>query len=104
MEISEVKKLVNIINYQEGAVVSKTILDKNTGTITFFAFAEGEGLSEHTAPYAALVQIIDGEAIVEISGKEYKVKEGEMIIMPANEPHSLRAQKKFKMMLVMIKS
>ena len=79
----------DIIDYQENAVVSRTIVDKNSGSVTFFAFANGQGLSEHSAPYDALVYIMDGEAEVIISKKSYKLKKDEMIIMPANEPHSL---------------
>jgi quercetin dioxygenase-like cupin family protein len=90
--------------YQDGAVVSKEVLKKNTGTVTVFAFDQGQGLSEHTAPFDALVEILDGEAEVIISGKAHQVSEGEMIIMPANEPHALKANKRFKMMLVMIRS
>ena len=98
---SELEKLVG---YQTSSVVSKTIIKKQTGTVTLFAFDKGEGLSEHTAPFDALVYLIDGEAEVIISGKTNLVKHGEMIIMPANEPHALKAKEKFKMMLVMIKS
>jgi len=100
----KVFNLNELINYQDGSVVSRTIMDKKAGTTTLFAFAEGEGLSEHTAPFDALVYILDGEAEVTISGKPFQVKKGEMIIMPANDPHALRATKLFKMLLVMIKS
>jgi quercetin dioxygenase-like cupin family protein len=91
------------VNYADGAVVSKTILDAPAGTLTFFAFAEGEGLSEHTAPYDATVHILDGEATIIIDGKSITVKEGELIIMPANIRHELRAEKPFKMLLIMIR-
>jgi len=84
--------------------VSRTIVDKKTGTVTLFAFDEGQGLSEHTAPFDALVYILGGEGIIIISGKASRVNASEMIIMPANEPHALRAVKKFKMVLVMIRS
>jgi quercetin dioxygenase-like cupin family protein len=84
--------------------VSRTLIDKKTGTVTLFAFDKQQGLSEHTAPYDALVQIIDGEAEVTISGKKHQLKQGEMIIMPANKPHALKAIERFKMMLVMIRS
>ena len=97
-------ELEKLVDYQTGSVVSKTIIKKQTGTVTLFAFDKGEGLSEHTAPFDALVYLIDGEAEVIISGKANLVKQGEMIIMPANEPHALKAKEKFKMMLVMIKS
>jgi quercetin dioxygenase-like cupin family protein len=95
--------LSNLIEYQEGSVVSRTIIDKNAGTVTLFAFDQGEGLSEHTAPYDALVYILDGEAEVTISGKLIKMKKDELTIMPANEPHALSAVTKFKMLLVMIR-
>jgi quercetin dioxygenase-like cupin family protein len=96
--------LVNLVDYQEGTVVSRTLIDKKVGTLTLFAFDEGQGLSEHTAPFDAFVYILDGEAEIVISGKAYSVGTGEMIIMPANEPHSLKAVEKFKMMLVMIRA
>ncbi|MDP3947670.1 MAG: cupin domain-containing protein [bacterium] len=97
-------KLTDLIEYQEGSIVSRTIIDKPTGTLTLFAFDEGQGLSEHTAPFDALVYLLDGEAVVTISGKPLKMKQGEIVIMPANQPHALRATQPFKMMLVMIKS
>ena len=96
--------LVNLIDYQKGSVVSRTLIDKKVGTLTLFAFDEGQGLSEHTAPFDAFVYILDGEAEVIISSKAHSVDTGKMIIMPANEPHSLKAPKKFKMMLVMIRA
>jgi quercetin dioxygenase-like cupin family protein len=99
----QVKNLSDLVKYQENAVVSSEILKKDAGTVTVFAFDEGQGLSEHTAPFDALVNIIDGRAEVSISGKLFTVKEGEMIVMPANKPHSLKAMVKFKMLLVMIK-
>ena len=93
-----------LVNYQGGAVVSKTVMAKKTGTVTLFAFDKGQGLSTHSAPFDALVQILDGEARITIAGKPLKVGGGEMVIMPANKPHSLKALKPFKMMLVMVKS
>lgn len=99
----QVVKLSGLIDYQDGSVVSRTVIEKGTGTVTVFAFDEGEGLSEHTAPFDALVYIIDGEAEVTISGKPNRVKAGQMIIMPADKPHALRAVKRFKMLLVMIR-
>jgi quercetin dioxygenase-like cupin family protein len=94
----------DLIAYQEGAVVSRTLIDKKVGTVTIFAFDEGQGLSEHTAPFDAMAQILDGEAEIRISGKPFHLKTGEMIVMPANQPHSLRAITAFKMMLIMIRS
>jgi len=99
----QVKNLSDLVKYQENAVVSSEIIKKDTGIITVFAFDKGQGLSEHTTLFDALVNIIDGQAEVTISGNLYTVKKGEMIIMPANEPHSLKAVEKFKMLLVMIK-
>jgi quercetin dioxygenase-like cupin family protein len=96
--------LADLIDYQEGSVVSRTVIDKKAGTVTLFAFDENEGLSEHTAPYDALVYVFDGEADVVISGNPVRVKKGEMTIMPANAPHALKAVTKFKMLLVMIRS
>lgn len=92
------------VEYQKDAVVSRTMLDKKTGTVTLFAFDAGQGLSEHTAPFDAMVQVLDGEAEVTISGKAGIVKQGEMVVMPAGKPHALRAVKRFKMLLVMIKA
>ena len=93
-----------VISYQEDSVVSKTIITGDTGSVTIFAFSQGQGLSEHTAQFDALVYILDGESEITISGKSIKAKEGEMVIMPANKPHSLKAIRQFKMLLVMIKS
>lgn len=97
-------RLIDLVDYQEGAIVSKTILDKRAGTVTLFAFDGGQALSEHTAPYDALVCILDGEATVTVSGKRHQLKEGEAILMPANEPHALEGPARFKMMLTMIRS
>ena len=102
--VGQPNRLIDLVAYQEGSVVSRTLIDKKTGTLTLFAFDEGQGLSEHTAPFDALVHILDGEAEVSISSRPIRLKEGEMVIMPANEPHSLTASKRFKMMLVMIRS
>ena len=96
--------IVDLVAYQEGSVVSKTILDKNTGTVTLFAFAKGQGLSEHTTPFDAMVIVLDGTAEITIAGNPLTVKTGETIIMPANQPHALQADERFKMMLVMIRS
>jgi len=96
--------LADLVQYQEQTVVSKTIIDKAPGTVTLFAFGKDQGLSEHTAPFDALVYIVDGEAAVTIAGTEHRVRKGEMIIMPANQPHALRAVQDFKMVLVMIRA
>ena len=98
------QKLADLIEYQEGSVVSRTIIDKETGTVTIFAFDEGQGLSEHTAPFDAMVYALDGTVEVTISDKMFPLTKDEMIIMPANEPHALKATKRFKMLLTMIKS
>jgi len=100
----QVKKLSDLIKYQENAIVSSEIIKKDTGTVTVFAFDKKQGLSEHTAPFDALVNVIDGQTEVTISGEVFPVKEGEIIIMPANKPHSIKAVEKFKMLLVMIKN
>ena len=97
-------KTIDLVDYQEGSVVSRTIIDEDAGTVTLFAFDEGQGLSEHTAPYDALVHLLDGEAEIVISGKPLRLREGEMVLMPAKEPHSLKAIGKFKMILTMIRS
>lgn len=97
-------KLADTVGYQKGSVVSQEIARKATGTVTVFAFDEGQGLSEHTAPFDALVYILDGEASIRIDGKPHRVGAGELVVMPANKPHALQADKRFKMMLVMIKS
>ncbi len=102
--IAKAASLEGLIDYQEGSVVSRTIIDKKTGTVTLFAFDENQGLSEHTAPFDALVHVLDGEVDVTISGKLVKLKKGEMTIMPANQPHALTAKTRFKMLLTMIKS
>ena len=98
------QKLADLIDYQEGSVVSRTIMDKETGTVTLFAFDERQGLSEHTVPFYAMVYALDGAVEVKISGKMFPLTKGEIIIMPANEPHALKATKPFKMLLTMIKS
>lgn len=94
----------DLVPYQEGSVVSKTLIDKKIGTVTLFSFDAGQGLSEHTAPYDAFVQVVDGEAEVTIEGEKHAVVAGQMIIMPANKPHALKGVKPFKMLLVMIRA
>lgn len=101
--MTDPKKLVDLVNYQEGTVVSKTLINKKTGTVTLFAFDKGEGLSEHTAPFDALVCILDGKAEITISGEPVTVENGGMIIMPADKTHALKALERFKMLLVMIR-
>lgn len=100
---SAVLNIKDLVSYQTGSVVSRTLIDKSVGTVTVFAFDHGQGLSEHTAPFDAFVQIIDGTADITIDGYLHTVKEGEMIIMPANRPHSLKANPQFKMLLTMIR-
>ncbi len=95
--------MIDLVNYEEGSVVSRTLIDKMAGTVTLFAFDAGEGLSEHTAPYDAMVIDIDGDVEVKIAGQPHNLTTGDMMIMPANSPHALRALTKFKMMLVMVK-
>jgi quercetin dioxygenase-like cupin family protein len=102
--IAKASNLEGLIDYQEGSVVSRTLIDKDAGTVTLFAFDENQGLSEHTAPYDAMVQVFEGEVTITISGKPVELKKGEITIMPANEPHSLAAKTRFKMLLTMVKS
>ncbi len=96
--------LVNLLDYQKDAVVSKTIIDKKTGTVTLFAFDQGQGLSEHTAPFDAMVQVLDGQVEIRIAGSPHLLGTGQVIIMPANQPHALKAVMPFKMLLTMIRS
>ena len=102
--MAQVMNLAGMVAYQEGSVVSRTLIDKKVGTVTLFAFAVGQGLSKHTAPFDAMVYLLDGEADVSISGKPYHLKNGDMLIMPANKPHALKATRAFKMLLVMVRS
>ena len=101
---SKAMALAGLVEYQAGAVVSRTVAEKTAGTITVFAFDAGHGLSEHSAPYDAFVYAIDGEAEITISGEKHRLVEGQMIIMPADAPHAVRAVTAFKMLLVMIRS
>lgn len=101
---SKTIEIENLLDYQDNAVVSREIIRKETGTVTIFAFDKGEGLSEHTAPFDAMVQVVDGTAEIIIAGKINTVKKGEMIIMPAEIPHALNAVERFKMILTMIRS
>jgi quercetin dioxygenase-like cupin family protein len=104
MPVAEAVCLKDLVNYQEGAVVSRTLINRATGTVTLFAFDEEEGLSEHTAPFDALAQLVEGEAEIVVSGKPILAKAGEMVLMPARQPHSLKALTRFKMLLTMIRS
>ncbi len=99
----EIMKTEKLVEYQKGAVVSRTLVNKPAGTVTLFSFDKGEGLSEHTAPYDALVHILDGKAEVTIDGEPHNLGRGDMVIMPANCTHALTAVERFKMMLVMVK-
>jgi quercetin dioxygenase-like cupin family protein len=101
---AEVKPLGELLQYQDGSIVSRVLLKSKGGTVTLFAFDQGEGLSEHTAPFEALVFVVDGEAEVEIAGKTYSVRSGETITLPANIPHAVRAATRFKMLLTMIRA
>ena len=101
---AQVARAAELVNYQDGAIVSRELVKKPTGTVTVFAFDEGQGLSEHTAPFDALVQVVEGEAEIMISGKPHHVTGGEMILMPAHQPHALKAFTRFKMLLTMIRS
>ena len=101
---AKILRLKELLAYQGDAVVSQTLVDKEAGTVTVFAFDSGQGLGEHTAPYDALVIVVDGEVEIEISGESFHLREGEMIIMPANKPHALKAITKFKMILIMIRA
>ena len=101
---AEVRSLGELLEYQDGSIVSRVLLKNNGGTVTLFAFDRGEGLSEHTAPFEALVLVIDGEAEVEIAGRPYSVRTGETITLPANIPHAVKAATRFKMLLTMIRA
>jgi quercetin dioxygenase-like cupin family protein len=101
---AQAQNLAGLIDYQEGSIVSRTLIDKTAGTVTVFAFDQNQGLSEHTAPYDAMVVALNGEVEVTISGKPVLLKKDEMTIMPANQPHALMAKTKFKMLLIMIKA
>ena len=101
---SEILKITDLATYQEGAIVSRQITKEEAGNVTLFAFDQGQELSEHTAPFDALVHLLDGEAEIRISGRSYILMAGDAIIMPANEPHAVRAMKKFKMLLTMIRA
>ena len=101
---AEVATATKLVNYQDGAIVSREIIKKPTGSVTIFAFDEGQGLSEHTSPFDALVQVVEGAAEIMISGQSHPLQGGEMILLPAGQPHALKALKRFKMILTMIRS
>lgn len=100
---SRVIQLVDLADYEKNSIVSRTIIDKKIGTVTFFAFDKGQGLSEHTAPFDALIYVIEGLARVYVEEKPFNLKKGSMIILPENKPHSLKALKRFKMILTMVR-
>jgi quercetin dioxygenase-like cupin family protein len=101
---AEVDRVVELASYQEGSVVSRVLIRRSTGNVTLFAFDEGQELSEHTAPFDALVHVLEGKAEIVIAGKPFQLGAGEVILMPANRPHALRAISRFKMLLIMIRS
>ncbi len=100
----EVQPLADLVGYEEASVVSRTLMDKETGTVTLFAFDAEQGLSEHTTPFDALVTVLDGTGEITIAGQPFRVGRGEMLLMPAGKPHAVKAPERFKMLLVMIKS
>jgi quercetin dioxygenase-like cupin family protein len=102
--VAEAVRLIDLVNYQEGSVVSRALINRATATITLFAFDEGQGLSEHTAPFDAVAQLLEGEAEIVVSAKPIRTMAGEAVLMPANQPHSLKAISRFKMLLTMIRS
>jgi quercetin dioxygenase-like cupin family protein len=104
VKAAEVKHLVDLLQYQDGSIVSRVLLKSAGGTVTLFAFDAGEGLSEHTAPFDALVVAVEGEADIDIAGQSFRVGEGETITLPANIPHAVRAAARFKMLLVMVRA
>ncbi|MFP4527484.1 MAG: cupin domain-containing protein [Candidatus Kapaibacterium sp.] len=104
MIIAKTADLAGLADYQDSSIISRTLVNKNKGTITLFAFDKGQSLSEHTAPFDALVQILDGTAEITINGEKHDVTAGEIILMPANDPHAVIANEKFKMLLTMIKA
>jgi len=104
MAHSEVQKISEMVDYQDGTIVSKILINQDKGTVTIFAFDKDQSLSEHTTPFDALLQVVDGEVEIAISGKNHRLTNNEMILMPANVPHAVKAVNKFKMLLIMIKS
>lgn len=104
VKTDQVKQLVELLQYQDGSIVSRVLLKNKGGTVTLFAFDEGEGLSEHTAPFDALVVVLDGEGDIEIAGESFTVRQGETITLPANRPHAVKAAARFKMLLIMLRA
>ncbi len=104
MEHPEVTRIADLAAYQDGAIVSRILIKRDTGSVTLFAFGAGQELSEHTTPYDALVQVLDGEAEITIAGRPYRLTAGDTIIMPAHQPHAVKAVTAFKMLLTMIRS
>jgi quercetin dioxygenase-like cupin family protein len=102
--LRDVSRLAELVGYQEGGVVSRALLARETGTVTLFAFDAGQSLSEHTAPYDALVLVLEGEADLTVSGRPFHLRAGETLLMPARQPHSVRPATRFKMLLVMLRS
>lgn len=102
--LGQAERLESLVSYADDSIVSKTILDKQAGTLTLFAFDQGQKLSEHTAPYDAVVQVVDGRARLTIGGQDQDVEAGELIVMPANVPHAVTAVERFKMLLIMIRA
>jgi len=102
--VGKVLQLTELAAYQDGAVVSRTLVNQQTCTVTLFAFDAGQELSEHTTPYAALVEVLDGETRITLAGQPFDLKAGEAIIVPAHQPHAVKAVTKFKMMLTMMRS
>ena len=103
IQVSQVLDLAKLVEYGQGAIVSRTLVENDAGTVTLFAFDADQGLSEHTAPFDALVQVVNGEGEFIIDGKSHQVNEGQLILMPANVPHAVRANRRFKMMLTMLR-
>jgi quercetin dioxygenase-like cupin family protein len=104
MPAGDVVRMMDLINYQDGSVVSRTIVKRSTGTVTLFAFDEGQGLSEHTAAFDAIAHVLEGQAEITVSGKALRATTGEAVLLPANQPHALKALSRFKMILTMIRS
>jgi quercetin dioxygenase-like cupin family protein len=102
--VGEVAKAAELVNYQDGSIVSRQIVKKPTGNVTIFAFDEGQGLSEHTAPFDALLHVLEGEVEISVAGRTHCLHCGEMILLPAQQPHALKALKRFKMILTMVRS